>query len=143
MPNTKENKRAGAIQRQEARASRTPQEQLKRLDAMFGEGKGARRERARLMASLLTPKKEPLAPDTMKPCDMDTKSTVDLVAKVERFTKAHVDGKTVMFAGLGAGVRGQAIFAYAPNPKKVAVPEEFDGMEVMVVKGARPKPAGD
>jgi len=38
--------------RQEAAAKRTPQEQLKRLDMMFGKGKGATKERAKLAARI-------------------------------------------------------------------------------------------
>jgi len=37
-----------AKERAEIAAKRTPQEQLKRLDEMFGEGRGAAKERAKL-----------------------------------------------------------------------------------------------
>jgi len=50
MPSRKEDRRGRAIERQEARAKRTPQEQLRLLDDRFGEGKGAAKERARLKA---------------------------------------------------------------------------------------------
>jgi ribosomal protein S12 methylthiotransferase accessory factor YcaO len=46
----KEGRRGRAIERQEARAKREPQEQIKLLDDRFGEGKGAVKERARLKA---------------------------------------------------------------------------------------------
>lgn len=45
-----EERREGAQRRQEARDSRTPQEQLQRLDELLGVGQGAQRERARLQA---------------------------------------------------------------------------------------------
>jgi hypothetical protein len=45
---TKEQKRERAVERAAQRATRTPQEQLKRLDELFGVGKGAKAERARL-----------------------------------------------------------------------------------------------
>lgn len=38
--------------RDAAAAKRTPQEQLRRLDALLGKGRGARRERARIAAKL-------------------------------------------------------------------------------------------
>jgi len=49
MPTLKEDKRRRAIERQEARAKLTPQQQLKKLDDKFGEGKGATKERVRLL----------------------------------------------------------------------------------------------
>lgn len=44
----KEYRKECAEERAKERAKRTPQEQLKRLDRMFGEGKGAQKERRRL-----------------------------------------------------------------------------------------------
>jgi len=41
-------KKERALERQEVASKRTPQEQLARLDKMFGEGKGAQKERAKL-----------------------------------------------------------------------------------------------
>ena len=41
-------RRARAEELAEERAKRTPQQQLTRLDEMFGKGKGAQKERARL-----------------------------------------------------------------------------------------------
>ena len=41
-------KKERALERQEVASKRTPQEQLARLDKMFGEGQGARKERAKL-----------------------------------------------------------------------------------------------
>jgi hypothetical protein len=38
----------GAVERQELRAKRSPEDQLKRLDALLGEGVGAVKERAKL-----------------------------------------------------------------------------------------------
>lgn len=40
---------AAREERQEARKRRSDEQQLARLDAMFGEGQGAKRERARLL----------------------------------------------------------------------------------------------
>lgn len=50
MPSRRDDRRRRANERQEARAKRTPQEQLKALDERFGPGLGATRERARLAA---------------------------------------------------------------------------------------------
>jgi dTMP kinase len=44
----KERRKASAKERAEATTNRTPQEQLKRLDTMFGDGQGAQKERAKL-----------------------------------------------------------------------------------------------
>lgn len=52
MPSKRDDRCRRANERQEARAKRTPQEQLKRLDEMLGEGKGAAKERARLEAAI-------------------------------------------------------------------------------------------
>jgi hypothetical protein len=46
-----------AIRDEEAR-NRTPQQQLKRLDALLGKGEGAKRERARLKAKILASQEE-------------------------------------------------------------------------------------
>jgi hypothetical protein len=48
----KDDRRRRAAERQEVRAKRTPQEQLKLLDDRFGEGKGATKERERLKAAI-------------------------------------------------------------------------------------------
>lgn len=48
MPKTKQEKREESEARQEARAKRSDQDQIQRLDTMFGKGCGAKRERARL-----------------------------------------------------------------------------------------------
>jgi hypothetical protein len=148
MPSKMEDKRARAIGRQEARAQRTPQEQLKRLDDLLGEGKGAAKERARLAKPVKVSPTSEVAAKTKaawetvpQPHGTGAATPPELSAKVERFSKAHVDGKAVVFAGLGAGGGGMAILAYAPNPKKVNLPTEFECMEVLVVKGSRPKPA--
>lgn len=41
-----------ALEREEVTSNRTPQEQLDRLDAKFGKGNGASKERARLEKKL-------------------------------------------------------------------------------------------
>jgi hypothetical protein len=46
----KDDRRKRATERQEVRAKRTPQEQIKLLDDRFGDGKGATKERVRLKA---------------------------------------------------------------------------------------------
>lgn len=48
----KEDRRQRAEALAEARAKRTPQQQLNRLDSMFGNGQGARKERARLQKQM-------------------------------------------------------------------------------------------
>lgn len=55
MPQTKERRRATAKILIEQRKARTPQQQLEKLNAMFGVGKGAQKERNRLikMAAML------------------------------------------------------------------------------------------
>ncbi len=50
MPSKKEDRRRRANERQETRAKRTPEEQLRLLDDRFGPGLGAAKERARLQA---------------------------------------------------------------------------------------------
>ena len=45
-------RREGAAERAVERAKRTPQQQLGQLDKMFGQGKGAKKERARLKKQL-------------------------------------------------------------------------------------------
>ena len=47
-PIEKARKRASAEERKEARANLSPDQQLKRLDALLGKGEGAEKERARL-----------------------------------------------------------------------------------------------
>jgi ABC-type enterochelin transport system substrate-binding protein len=49
MPQSVYEKRDQAARLQQERANRTDQEQLKRLDQLFGSGQGAKRERARLL----------------------------------------------------------------------------------------------
>jgi|3_EtaG_2_1085321.scaffolds.fasta_scaffold00687_39 hypothetical protein len=51
-PVERERRRAAAELREEARANLSPQQQLERLDALLGEGKGAVKERARLEKQL-------------------------------------------------------------------------------------------
>ena len=48
----KKERHNNALILQEERAKRTDQEQLKRLDKMFGKGKGAKKERTRLAARI-------------------------------------------------------------------------------------------
>jgi hypothetical protein len=48
FPETVKSRQEAANQRKEERAKRSTQEQLTRLDQMFGPGQGAARERARL-----------------------------------------------------------------------------------------------
>ena len=48
----RERRRDAAEERAEARAARSPQQQLERLDALLGEGAGAVKERARLEKQL-------------------------------------------------------------------------------------------
>ena len=60
-PDRLEERREDAKERQEAADERTPYEQLTRLDRMFGSGKGAKKERAKLakkIESLKVAKKE-------------------------------------------------------------------------------------
>jgi hypothetical protein len=52
-------RRKAAETRNAERAARTPQQQLQQLDMLFGAGKGAVRERARLANQIATPAKEP------------------------------------------------------------------------------------
>ena len=57
----KEARKGRAEEQAVERAKRTPQQQLERLDQMFGEGKGATKERARLAKQLAAakPKEKP------------------------------------------------------------------------------------
>ena len=48
----RDERRAKAEELVENRAKRTPQQQLTRLDEMFGKGNGARKERARLAKAI-------------------------------------------------------------------------------------------
>lgn len=52
MRRSRKEKREEAEARQRAAEERTPQEQLARLDAMFGSGVGAKKERAKLLARI-------------------------------------------------------------------------------------------
>lgn len=54
-PDHAEAKRAEAIERAEERAKRSPEQQLRVLDAVFGIGQGAVKERKRLQAQLQAP----------------------------------------------------------------------------------------
>lgn len=54
-----EEKKASALERQEVAAKRTPQEQLERLDKMFGQGNGAVKERAKLARRLAALSEKP------------------------------------------------------------------------------------
>jgi hypothetical protein len=48
----KEERHNNALILQEERAKRTDEQQLQRLDKMFGKGKGAKKERAKLAARI-------------------------------------------------------------------------------------------
>ncbi len=52
----KEDRREQAVERQATADGRTPQEQLTRLDDMFGKGKGAQKERGRLAKRIAEPR---------------------------------------------------------------------------------------
>ena len=52
MKRSKQQKREDAQKLLKERAKRTDQQQLARLDTMFGEGKGAQKERARLLKKI-------------------------------------------------------------------------------------------
>lgn len=144
MPSKKEDNRRRANERQEARAKRTPQEQLMILDERFGEGKGAVRERARLT------KLVKVSPASEAAAQMKTAGTLpqlpgmgalpppELTAKVKRFAKQYMDGENIHAVGLGAGKRGHSIHVIASNPEKANLPNEFEGMEVVVLKGGPP-----
>lgn len=62
----KERRATSAKQRIEAAAQRTPEEQLARLDAAFGKGKGAVKERAKLAARIAARDAETPAPKKTK-----------------------------------------------------------------------------
>lgn len=51
FPGRKSIRKEAAEARQEDKTNRTNKEQLSRLDKMFGKGKGAKKERARLNSS--------------------------------------------------------------------------------------------
>ena len=51
-------RRKEAQERQKARDLLTPQDQIARLDQMFGKGKGAKRERSRLLEQISVEKKQ-------------------------------------------------------------------------------------
>ena len=48
MKRSRQERRESALELQEERDKRTPQEQIKRLDTKLGIGKGAKKERAKL-----------------------------------------------------------------------------------------------
>ena len=58
MQRNRAQRRADAVERAAARASISDAEQLARLDAMFGEGNGAKKERAKLKARIENPAKK-------------------------------------------------------------------------------------
>lgn len=61
-----EAKVARRLTNQEARAKRTAEEQLARLDSILGKGQGARKERARLLAEIKARKAAPTPKKTGK-----------------------------------------------------------------------------
>lgn len=52
FPSRKEQRRENAARLAEERAKRSPQQQLDRLDKMFGKDQGAKKERARLLKAI-------------------------------------------------------------------------------------------
>jgi hypothetical protein len=139
----KEDRCKRAQERQEIQTNRTPLEQLKRLDEMFGEGKGAVKERTRLTQTLtqalVIPSK--VAAPSPELYNGDTNVSPELIAKVNRFSEKYMDNKNVHSIGLGVGKNGLVIRVIAARPKKAELPEEFEDLEVVVVKGGLPKPA--
>jgi hypothetical protein len=137
MPSRREIRRGHARARQETRAKRTPQEQLAILDARFGKGGGAAKERARLAKALAEPPKEqPPAEAFAENRETVMVSEADLAAKGDRLAKAHMDGENVHSVGIGDGT----LVAYASNPAKANIPEEFEGVRVPIHKAGRPRP---
>lgn len=57
MSRNREDRRRFAEELAAERAKRSPKEQLARLDAMFGKGQGAKKERERLAQQIAAPKK--------------------------------------------------------------------------------------
>ena len=109
MPSTKDDKRRRAIERQESRTRRTPQQQLAILDGQLGKGVGAAKERARLAKLIARPE--------------------EAIAK--EFAGQWQDDNIVTVA-LGNGQNGLAIMVYAIEPDKVDLPKEFKGLEIVV-----------
>lgn len=60
MPQTLEQRRKTAAERQAAADLRTPQQQLARLDHMYGKGQGAAKERAKLAEKIAKAKTKPV-----------------------------------------------------------------------------------
>lgn len=66
LAHRKEARRKSAEERAQARAALTDQQQLDRLKEMFGEGKGAQKERTRLAKRIVAEAKKTSAPKKKK-----------------------------------------------------------------------------
>lgn len=67
MPQALEQRRSSAAERQAAADLRTPQQQLARLDHMYGKGQGAAKERAKLAEKIAKAKAKPV--ETTEPAE--------------------------------------------------------------------------
>ena len=98
-------------------SNRTPEEQLKRLDGKYGEGKGAQKERAKLAKRIADRAEKARGKKT------------DTEAMLNRFSKKHWVAGVVF--GVGYRDEENAIVVYASDQAKAKLPEEFEGAKVV------------
>ena len=126
MPSRKEDKCRRAKERQEVRDKRSPKEQLERLDDLLGEGKGAVKERTRLLKKI-EGNEEPVQ-------SLGALSPEENVA--HRFAKIYMDNQNIRSIGLVIRRDKNLIRVLAEDPSKLNLPETFENVSIVIEKVA-------